>query len=228
MRVCGFDPTLFLDEFGYPAVAYGPAFSAADEEIDFAVKVSQTVVPLGFGYSEPLRLTCSNPSKCAILDAANWLTGASLSTDRNSERRPDPDALLALAEKGKRGRLLVFFGAAPGVGKTFAMLRPRARERAGASTSSSASSRPTAATTRKRSCAGSRSCRGATSTIGRAARGVRSRRGARAPARSSWSTSSPTPTRRDRATRSAGRTSKSCSPRASTSTRRSTSSTSRA
>ena len=34
--------------------------------------------------------------------------------------RPDPDALLALS--GKRGRLLVFIGAAPGVGKTYAML----------------------------------------------------------------------------------------------------------
>ena len=35
--------------------------------------------------------------------------------------RPDPDALLALAG-GQRGRLLVFIGAAPGVGKTYAML----------------------------------------------------------------------------------------------------------
>ena len=43
-----------------------------------------------------------------------------------NERRPDPDALLALAEQGQRGRLLVFIGAAPGVGKTFAMLQ-RAR-----------------------------------------------------------------------------------------------------
>ena len=51
----------------------------------------------------------------------------SLANDRNSERRPDPDALLALAEKGKRGRLLVFLGAAPGVGKTYAMLQ-RARQ----------------------------------------------------------------------------------------------------
>jgi two-component system sensor histidine kinase KdpD len=49
-----------------------------------------------------------------------------LANDRNPERRPDPDALLALAEKGKRGKLLVFLGAAPGVGKTFAMLQ-RAR-----------------------------------------------------------------------------------------------------
>jgi two-component system sensor histidine kinase KdpD len=43
-----------------------------------------------------------------------------------SERRPDPDALLALAEQEKRGKLRVFLGAAPGVGKTFAMLE-RAR-----------------------------------------------------------------------------------------------------
>jgi len=49
-----------------------------------------------------------------------------LPNDRNPERRPDPDALLALTEKGKRGKLLVFLGAAPGVGKTYAMLQ-RAR-----------------------------------------------------------------------------------------------------
>lgn len=36
--------------------------------------------------------------------------------------RPDPDALLALARKEGRGRLKVFLGAAPGVGKTFEML----------------------------------------------------------------------------------------------------------
>ena len=51
----------------------------------------------------------------------------SLANDRNPERRPDPDALLALTEKGKRGKLLVFLGAAPGVGKTYAMLQ-RARQ----------------------------------------------------------------------------------------------------
>ncbi len=39
------------------------------------------------------------------------------------QRRPDPDALLSLADAGKRGRLLVFLGAAPGVGKTYAMLQ---------------------------------------------------------------------------------------------------------
>lgn len=42
--------------------------------------------------------------------------------DRDKDRRPDPDALLALAEKDRRGKLTVFLGAAPGVGKTYAML----------------------------------------------------------------------------------------------------------
>lgn len=42
--------------------------------------------------------------------------------DRDLDRRPDPDALLALATEGRRGKLTVFLGAAPGVGKTYAML----------------------------------------------------------------------------------------------------------
>jgi two-component system, OmpR family, sensor histidine kinase KdpD len=46
--------------------------------------------------------------------------------DRDLDRRPDPDALLALAGREARGRLWVFLGAAPGVGKTYAMLQ-RAR-----------------------------------------------------------------------------------------------------
>lgn len=41
-------------------------------------------------------------------------------------KRPDPDALLALADKDRRGKLTIFLGAAPGVGKTYAMLQ-RAR-----------------------------------------------------------------------------------------------------
>ncbi|WP_426955016.1 ATP-binding protein [Muricoccus radiodurans] len=43
--------------------------------------------------------------------------------------RPDPDALLAAAARDGRGRLKVFLGAAPGVGKTFEMLT-EARRRA--------------------------------------------------------------------------------------------------
>ncbi|KPF66341.1 hypothetical protein IP88_13020 [alpha proteobacterium AAP81b] len=37
--------------------------------------------------------------------------------------RPDPDALLRAARREGRGRLKIFLGAAPGVGKTFEMLR---------------------------------------------------------------------------------------------------------
>ncbi|TBW41368.1 sensor histidine kinase KdpD [Siculibacillus lacustris] len=45
-------------------------------------------------------------------------------TDSTSSRdgRPCPDALLALAQREERGRLKIHLGAAPGVGKTFAML----------------------------------------------------------------------------------------------------------
>ncbi|HEY8072306.1 MAG TPA: sensor histidine kinase KdpD, partial [Methylocystis sp.] len=46
--------------------------------------------------------------------------------ERNFDRRPDPDALLAVAEAATRGKLRIFLGAAPGVGKTYAMLE-RAR-----------------------------------------------------------------------------------------------------
>jgi two-component system, OmpR family, sensor histidine kinase KdpD len=38
------------------------------------------------------------------------------------ENRPSPDALLAQAAQGSRGRLKIFLGAAPGVGKTYEMM----------------------------------------------------------------------------------------------------------
>src|SRR5680860_556952 len=38
------------------------------------------------------------------------------------DNRPDPDALLAGIAREQRGGLKVFLGAAPGVGKTYAML----------------------------------------------------------------------------------------------------------
>ena len=41
----------------------------------------------------------------------------------NPDRRPSPDALLAAAQNEGRGRLKIFLGAAPGVGKTYAMLQ---------------------------------------------------------------------------------------------------------
>jgi two-component system sensor histidine kinase KdpD len=51
----------------------------------------------------------------------------------SSSPRPDPDALLrrlAVAEPRTRGRLKVFFGASPGVGKTYAMLEAARARRA--------------------------------------------------------------------------------------------------
>ena len=41
---------------------------------------------------------------------------------RDRDRRPSPDALLENAERESRGRLKIFLGAAPGVGKTYEML----------------------------------------------------------------------------------------------------------
>lgn len=43
-------------------------------------------------------------------------------TARIADNRPSPDALLAQAEQETRGRLKIFLGAAPGVGKTYEML----------------------------------------------------------------------------------------------------------
>ena len=47
-----------------------------------------------------------------------------------TDLRPEPDALLAQAKREGRGRLKIFLGAAPGVGKTFAMLEAARRLRA--------------------------------------------------------------------------------------------------
>ena len=41
----------------------------------------------------------------------------------NLPKRPSPEALLKHARKEARGQLKIFLGAAPGVGKTFEMLR---------------------------------------------------------------------------------------------------------
>jgi two-component system sensor histidine kinase KdpD len=54
--------------------------------------------------------------------------------DADRDERPDPDALLASVEaedrRAVRARLKIFFGAAPGVGKTYAMLQEARRARA--------------------------------------------------------------------------------------------------
>src|SRR5262245_24077341 len=46
-------------------------------------------------------------------------------------QRASPDALLALAKKEGRGHLKIFLGAAPGVGKTYAMLASARSEKTG-------------------------------------------------------------------------------------------------
>ncbi|MFG1480767.1 sensor histidine kinase KdpD [Xanthobacter sp. V4C-4] len=52
--------------------------------------------------------------------------------DRDAALRPSPEALLAVAEQETRGRLKIFLGAAPGVGKTYEMLASaRARRNEG-------------------------------------------------------------------------------------------------
>ncbi|MGH6881332.1 DUF4118 domain-containing protein [Hypericibacter sp.] len=48
----------------------------------------------------------------------------------DADRRPSPDALLAAAQAESRGRLKIFLGAAPGVGKTYEMLQAARRKRA--------------------------------------------------------------------------------------------------
>src|SRR4051812_33933248 len=52
----------------------------------------------------------------------------------NGDTRPDPDALLARVQREearlRRGRLKIFFGAAAGVGKTYAMLLAAREKRA--------------------------------------------------------------------------------------------------
>src|SRR3982750_965501 len=54
---------------------------------------------------------------------------------RDPEQRPSPEALLEAArrEDGRAGKLKIFVGAAPGVGKTYEMLQSaHARRKAGA------------------------------------------------------------------------------------------------
>lgn len=63
-----------------------------------------------------------------MLHAANPEQTKPIMTD--DDNRPDPDALLASLPPS-RGRLKLFFGAAPGVGKTYAMLAEAQEKRAG-------------------------------------------------------------------------------------------------
>src|SRR3984885_13798411 len=53
----------------------------------------------------------------------------SMNDAADRDQRPSPEALLAAAAREGRGRLKVFLGAAPGVGKTYEMLRQAQRRR---------------------------------------------------------------------------------------------------
>src|SRR5258707_11900586 len=48
----------------------------------------------------------------------------------SEETRPSPDALLKAAQREARGKFKIFFGAAPGVGKTYGMLVAARRRKA--------------------------------------------------------------------------------------------------
>lgn len=48
---------------------------------------------------------------------------------KNGDARPSPDALLEALQRERRGKLKIFLGAAPGVGKTFEMLQAARRQR---------------------------------------------------------------------------------------------------
>ena len=73
-------------------------------------------------------------------------------TRRDPEQRPSPEALLEAArrEDSRAGRLKIFVGAAPGVGKTYEMLQSAHAGRRPAPMSSSAWSRPMAGRKPKR------------------------------------------------------------------------------
>src|SRR5262249_49239957 len=77
------------------------------------------------------------PDLHAVRRLVRWHASCPLATlvarDADSQRRPSPDAMLARAAREERRRLKVFVGAAPGVGKTYAMLQAaRERQRQGA------------------------------------------------------------------------------------------------
>ena len=104
-----------------------------------------------------------------------------------TDTRPDPDALLARVQqeesRSRRGRLKVFVGASPGVGKTFSMLEAaRAARLGGRDVAGRAWWRPTAAARPPRLARGARRpAAAAFAAPRRHARGVRPRRRAGPP-----------------------------------------------
>ena len=117
---------------------------------------------------------------------------------QSEDKRPSPDALLEHAQRETQGRLKIFLGAAPGVGKTYEMLQsapaPSSRK---TSTSWSAWSRPMAGGDRRPCSRASRSCRGGEIAYkGQISRRSISTPSSRGAPRSRWSMNSPIPMRR--------------------------------
>src|ERR1700741_5189130 len=79
------------------------------------------------------RLTDWPPDRLANPDRSRYLITMA-EQRRDSEHRPSPEALLEAARREERrvGKLRIFVGAAPGVGKTYEMLQSaRARRKDG-------------------------------------------------------------------------------------------------
>ena len=78
------------------------------------------------------RANAGDPHKdCVKIGAPSFpLPGARRNPRGVPDRRPSPQALLRAATRAGRGRLKIFLGAAPGVGKTFEMLQEGAERQA--------------------------------------------------------------------------------------------------
>src|SRR6516225_7391972 len=71
---------------------------------------------------DPTHVLGSRPSAPASTPCAQAHRMRYIDSMAEREGRPSPDALLEAAKQEGRGRLKIFLGAAPGVGKTYEML----------------------------------------------------------------------------------------------------------
>ena len=166
----------------------------------------------------------------ALREAASASTRASRRRDRTPTGAPRPTRCCAQAAQEARGRLKIFLGAAPGVGKTYEMLQTaQAKRREGVDVVVGVVETHGREETEALLDGLEIVPRRRVDYKGHALEEMDLDAILAAPAASScWSTSSPTPTRRAAGIPSATSMSRNCSPPASTSTRRSTSSMSKA